>query len=80
MAVRIREVSAISRCPLVHVHVHKQFIKHIETVTYQGQTSRSKVNMPNQDTSLLRTVFLSPFTVLIRQVFLYYFFTIEIST
>ena len=27
--------------------------------------------MPNKDTSLLRTVFLSPLTVLIRQVLLY---------
>ena len=54
-----------------NIHVHKQFLTYIETVTYEGQTSRSKVNLPNQDTSLLRTVFLSPFTVLIRQVLLY---------
>ena len=54
-----------------NIHVHKQFLTYIETVTYQGETSRSKVNLSNKDTSLLRTVFLSPFTVLIRQVLLY---------
>ena len=58
-------------CVENNIHVHKQFITHIETVTYQGQTSRFKVNLPNQDTTLLRTVFLNPFTVLIRQVLLY---------
>ena len=39
-----------------NIHVHKQFLTYIETVTYEGQTSRSKVNLQNQDTSLLRTV------------------------